>query len=287
MHRYCMNVKCKICNKEFHKKPSQVRENNFCSIECTNKHRCSRTVIPCDFCGKEITKVKNELRPHNFCDRTCYSSWSSRTITGERHHRYIPERPCEECQTMFKPNQATSKYCSRECHHQGMRKAITLCCSECQTSFEACPSAVKWAKERGSKKSFCSSDCSKKHHKKENHPSWLEDRNNLKNPKKSLRESTEMQEWRKTVFSRDNWTCLWCGDRSRSKHKVVLNAHHIKRVADFPDSAFHLSNGITLCESCHKKTYQHEPDFEKMFNTMLEANSLLLQSNNEEQVIRS
>jgi hypothetical protein len=64
-----------------------------------------------------------------------------------------------------------------------------------------------------------------------------------------IRCSLEYRLWRESVFERDNWTCVWCGERGGR-----LNADHIKPFAYFPELRFAIDNGRTLCESCHKKT---------------------------------
>lgn len=67
------------------------------------------------------------------------------------------------------------------------------------------------------------------------------------------RRSAEYQQWRSSVFVRDNFTCSACGSRG-----VKLNAHHIKRYCDYPDLRFDVDNGVTLCEECHKKLHRYE-----------------------------
>jgi predicted restriction endonuclease len=69
-----------------------------------------------------------------------------------------------------------------------------------------------------------------------------------------MRKRKEYRLWREAVFSRDNWECQECHDRSREGHPVILNADHIKPFALFPELRFAIDNGITLCESCHRKT---------------------------------
>ena len=68
------------------------------------------------------------------------------------------------------------------------------------------------------------------------------------------RKSTEYKLWRKAVFERDNYTCIWCDDRQKAGHKVILHADHIKPFAYFPALRFAIDNGRTLCFDCHKKT---------------------------------
>lgn len=60
----------------------------------------------------------------------------------------------------------------------------------------------------------------------------------------------EYKLWRKAVFERDNYTCVWCGDKRGGN----LEADHIKSYKDFPALRLSIDNGRTLCKACHKKT---------------------------------
>ena len=62
-----------------------------------------------------------------------------------------------------------------------------------------------------------------------------------------LRASFEYVQWRKVVFSRDDYTCQICYLRSGR-----LEAHHIKPFATHPELRLEIDNGITLCKSCHR-----------------------------------
>ena len=64
-----------------------------------------------------------------------------------------------------------------------------------------------------------------------------------------IRKSPEYKNWRKQVFERDNYTCVICG-----KYGSSLHADHIKEFALYPKLRFEVSNGRTLCVSCHRKT---------------------------------
>lgn len=55
--------------------------------------------------------------------------------------------------------------------------------------------------------------------------------------------------WKRAVYKRDHRTCQKC----QSKEK--LRAHHILSWKDYPELRFELSNGITLCKSCHDKLH--------------------------------
>ena len=74
-------------------------------------------------------------------------------------------------------------------------------------------------------------------------PNW---RGGITSENHRIRMSTEMKNWKKEILKRDNYTCQWCTQRG-----VRLIADHIKMFAFYPKLRFELSNGQTLCESCH------------------------------------
>lgn len=65
----------------------------------------------------------------------------------------------------------------------------------------------------------------------------------------SIRNGLEYRLWREAVYERDNYTCVWCGERGGK-----LNADHIKAFAHYPELRFAIDNGRTLCVDCHKQT---------------------------------
>ena len=85
----------------------------------------------------------------------------------------------------------------------------------------------------------------KTHKKGELHWNWKGGINSIND---TIRKSIEYRLWRESVFERDNWTCIWCGE------KGYVEADHIKPFALFPELRFAIDNGRTLCIDCHKKT---------------------------------
>ena len=72
--------------------------------------------------------------------------------------------------------------------------------------------------------------------------------------RRDQRFSQEYKRWRYDVFLRDQFTCQQCGDDRGGN----LHAHHIKSFADYPELQFEVSNGLTLCTTCHKALHSKE-----------------------------
>jgi nitrate/TMAO reductase-like tetraheme cytochrome c subunit len=66
------------------------------------------------------------------------------------------------------------------------------------------------------------------------------------------RRSSDYKKWKEKVLDRDSYTCRNCG----SKEDLVV--HHITHFADNVDLRFEESNGITLCQTCHKEVHRNE-----------------------------
>lgn len=95
-----------------------------------------------------------------------------------------------------------------------------------------------------------------------NHWNW---KGGITPEKKLQRKNAKVRKWRLAIFKRDNHTCQKCGAKG-----IYLEAHHIKSFNRYPELRFKLSNGITLCKLCHKKTYNfgNKKYIEPIFNNM-------------------
>ena len=80
-----------------------------------------------------------------------------------------------------------------------------------------------------------------------------------------IRSSLGYKLWRKSVFERDNYTCIWCGNKSGNGKAIILNADHIKAFAYYPELRFATDNGRTLCERCHRTTDTYGGRFKSKF----------------------
>jgi len=85
------------------------------------------------------------------------------------------------------------------------------------------------------------------------HPNWKGGKSRL------LHGGKKYVEWRVSVYKRDSFTCVMCGQVGGR-----LVAHHIKHWAKFPKLRYIINNGITLCDECHKEVHQkNEPEIYK------------------------
>lgn len=93
-------------------------------------------------------------------------------------------------------------------------------------------------------------------HKGERHRDW---KGGITPINTKIRHSLEYRLWRESVFKRDNYTCIWCGDDRGGN----LQADHIKPFAFYPELRFAIDNGRTLCIPCHKTTETFGKNYDK------------------------
>ncbi len=82
----------------------------------------------------------------------------------------------------------------------------------------------------------------------EDHPSWKPD---LASEDRA-RQRPGQPSWRVQVFHRDGFTCMACGDDRGGN----LHAHHIEAHCENKEARWHVSNGVTLCATCHREFHR-------------------------------
>lgn len=91
----------------------------------------------------------------------------------------------------------------------------------------------------------------------ENNPNW---KGGSSSEDHLIRTSIKYKEWRRAVYKRDNYACQMCGKRGGKLH-----SHHIYSFVIYLGMRFRLWNGITLCKTCHEKTYGKEDQYIEQF----------------------
>ena len=82
----------------------------------------------------------------------------------------------------------------------------------------------------------------KGYHSGNQNPRW---KGGITPTNRKIRESFEYRAWRISVFRRDKFRCVKCGNKKN------IQADHIKPFRDYPELRFKISNGQTLCFPCH------------------------------------
>lgn len=84
--------------------------------------------------------------------------------------------------------------------------------------------------------------------KGDKHPQW----NPNIDPEDRERRRPQQPSWRMQVFHRDKFTCQACGDDRGGN----LHAHHIEAHCENKEARWHVSNGVTLCATCHREFHR-------------------------------
>lgn len=275
-----MKVFCTFCKKEINRSPAHISKNNFCCKLCyTEAKKIYKELHPsynggqyvqCAQCGKDTYKNPLTLKnnKHNFCSKECLTIWKSSSdnrVLTPNYKNALLTKVCLVCGISFTTYFERQATCSLVCGNKAKEKKQLLVCINCNKEYTVIPSTIYWANKRRQVNNFCSKDCMYTYYQGENHYSWVKDRTQLKDPHNTIRWSKQMIDWRKDIYTRDNYTCQMCDNRSTKNNVVLLNAHHIVRFSDNERLRFDTNNGITLCEDCHKLTYGKEQDFEEHF----------------------
>lgn len=190
--------------------------------------------IKCDTCGKEFEKYESKIGQHNFCNKECYLLF---------HSKNTPTCICQNCGKTFKGSKYNAnKFCSRDCYNQT---------HSIKNKERECPKCHKTFVAKTSEDKYCSWEC----YNTDRHMPKGKDHWNWKGGISVIddnRDSFDYKEWRKAVYKRDNYQCVFCGSKEK------LNAHRKKSWKYYPELRYEIDNGITLCEKCHIKLHQEQ-----------------------------
>jgi hypothetical protein len=182
----------------------------------------------CEFCGESMVTTGYKILSGRgkYCSKPCASS-AKVGLPSEK--RKGETRNCLHCGKEFYATPAqvkngNGKYCSRTC--DGARRVGTL---HPWNKGKTCPSIAG-----------------------ANNPAW---KGGTASEYELIKGSREYKLWRKAVYARDFYTCQSCGAKPDRKAGIKIHAHHILSFAEFPHKRTDISNGVTLCESCHWKAH--------------------------------
>jgi hypothetical protein len=210
------------------KKPGTTGSRNYAKLKnlglCTTcKQPAKRNRALCESCSDKVLRKRGAVPNRN----GPYANRGRESATG------IVQ--CAKCGKDF-PRDLKRTYC-QDCR--------TGKCAECNLSFEI-EEPKKTERYR-----YCSRACKHKAQRKMTGSlagGWrggIADANSLERGRR------EYREWRDSVFKRDDYTCQDCKQRGGELH-----AHHLMRFSRHPGLRTVVSNGLTLCETCHYKRHK-------------------------------
>lgn len=168
---------------------------------------------------------------------------------------------CKNCGKEFEVwnyRKDTAKYCSNKCNYIGLKGRIMPL--KIREKISNSEKGRIFSKEHKLKLSL---------HAKSRKPKYGKDAYAWKGGKTSIqrciRENYRKKHWVKTCLERDNFTCQLCNHRGGDlevHHKFpfakILDTYQIKTIQDAIkcDFLWNITNGLTLCKSCHKQIHR-------------------------------
>ena len=223
------NKICNKCNKNF--TTIQYGDIKYCSRECYYNSKIRKTIeCVCQFCKKEYKATHKNLKL-TFCSKDCYHNSKKTRI----------EKNCKICNNKFLPkSNKPNIYCSNECRYTDKStKNIKFICTGCEKEFERNINILAKSKTH-----FCNKTCKNTYDRNKRYQ-------NYKRFKHPLNLKTALKYWSYQIKERDSFICQGCGENNIK----FLEAHHIKHKSKYPELAFNIDNGITLCFKCHLKEH--------------------------------
>lgn len=88
-----MIVKCEYCGREFNRKPSALKKENYCNKVC--RHKDKYMILKCEVCGKTFERLRCTEMNHMFCSWECSQSFRKNNFS-ELAKKLNPTRMTEE-----------------------------------------------------------------------------------------------------------------------------------------------------------------------------------------------
>lgn len=210
-----MIINCGVCSTEFHAKPFAIKRGRgkFCSRACSDKGR---------------------LKPKHghYTIRVINRGWrkSPTGIVGG------VKKICAGCNAEFKVSpvrRTAAKFCSYGCYWKSLN------------GQKRDPAQYDWLRGRAPWNKGKQLPDLAAQRRGEKNPNWQGGKTYTNHRQRGSRMH---KRWSRLVKERDHYTCQLCGTKEGK-----MQADHIKGFAAYPELRFELSNGRTLCVSCHKR----------------------------------
>lgn len=195
----------------------------------------------CQLCNKEFLGIR---KSRVFCSKLCVNKKYYLNKVKVGRLKLGIYKDCSFCGKSIYLSPSKSKQNKTYCKGCKYKDSFNFPCKICSKPIYTQPAQLKYRA-----RSTCSPECRSELRRRRT----IENRDYSKITKRQIdraeRGSKKANDWRKSVFERDNYTCQFCGIRG-----TYLEADHIKPWAYFPELRYELSNGRTLCKPCHNTT---------------------------------
>lgn len=226
-----------------------------------------KIIVKCNWCQKEYLQYEKDIiiSMHHFCSRKCKALWQKENLKGN-NNPFFNKKHNKNTILQISTNKIGKKLSKIVKMKIGFKTNEHI-----KKAYESnCQCCVCQAKRgelvRGKNPNYDNHKLRGK-----NNPRYIDGRTILWS---LIRNSSEYKQWRKSIYERDNYTCIDCGIEGNGKN---LEAHHIKEFnkileeflgiynqfspiedketllrLSFTHSPFwEISNGETLCKDCH------------------------------------
>lgn len=177
----------------------------------------------------------------------------------------MKKNKCLQCNKEFKTYHKNGKFCSQYCYHFNARgkKYFGDRLISAQIAVKRAIEARKNNPEIRNKwiSKMKEVTLGSKNHK------WIEDRSKLAN--QDERNCYQYVEWRKEVWTRDNYRCKINNKDCKGKIEV----HHILSWRDYPELHYEINNGITLCHAHHPRVRAEEKRLSPYFKDLVSVSN--------------
>ena len=245
---------CPVCGVIFNVTPSHTSMRKTCGKICraqvqvdlrgpANPHwKGGNVELLCKWCGGPFLTYQATVSKRVFCSRPCRAEWD-KTRTGDKSphwsgggKKYVP-----------KPRKQRRQWSCNDCGAAVQRRI-----KRCRACAALVPRIVRHIScEKCSKHiiTYVPTQTRCIHCRDKSGPSNPRWRGGVTPENKRIRASMPYKEWRSSIFLRDDFTCVLCGQRGG-----VLHADHIKPFSTHPELRLDIDNGRTLCLRCHMAT---------------------------------
>lgn len=217
----------------------------------------------CKTCGKEYFIKNSLINTSKYCCKDCQNKSKIKKPPWNKGIESKVEVFCDYC---GKPKMVIKSQIEKQKHffcnteHRGlyMRGSNNVKWVEDKHTCIDCGKIRDWTKMKRCKV------CATKYFRGVNHK-------NYKNGESLLKReyNYNYKVFREDVLKRDWYTCQECGYKGKK-----IEVHHIITVKKDKSKMLDVSNGITLCVSCHKKIRAKEEQYEEFYKELLKSKLL-------------